>query len=155
MCARFSSSSDIDNSWICIYIYIYIYAYIYMHIYIYAHTYNMYVHTYYVLTNPPIPSSPCNHVAEYKNICFYITREVTPGHSLVTTLHFLCPSLYMGIFYNFFLFFFHVITSKKWSIRMYVYTYIYVFITCVCVCVKKNQTNSNTQSINKIETKWR
>jgi hypothetical protein len=39
----------------------------------------MYVHTYCVLTNPPIPSSPCDHMAKNKIISFYITREGTQG----------------------------------------------------------------------------
>ncbi len=37
------------------------------------------IHTCYVLTNPPIPSSPCNHIANLQNLFLYIVRELTQG----------------------------------------------------------------------------
>ena len=50
--------------------------YVCMHVCMYIRTYMLYVHTCYVLTNPPIPSSPCNHMANlHKKI--YIARELT------------------------------------------------------------------------------
>ena len=38
-----------------------------------------YVHTCYVLTNPPIPSSPCNHMANLHKLFFCIAREGPRG----------------------------------------------------------------------------
>jgi hypothetical protein len=70
-----------------------------MYVYTYVH-----VNTCYVLTNPPIPYSPCDHIINLRPIFFYISTELTQGSSLVPTLKFIFfifPSLCIEIF-NFF-----------------------------------------------------
>jgi len=64
----------------CMYVYVYTYVYVCMYVYTYVCMYVCTVHTYCVLTNPPIPSLPCDHIAKNKNTSFYITREGTYVH---------------------------------------------------------------------------
>ena len=89
---------------VCVHIYTYIYVFMYVSTYIYI---------YYDLTNPPIPSSPCNHMANFfSKYFFYIAREghprVPPCNDYFFSLIF--PSLYIGTFIKYFFFG----TSKTW-----------------------------------------
>ena len=62
----------------------------------------MYVHTCNVLTNPPIPSSPCNHIVILRPIFFYIARELTQGSpcNVLIIYFFIFPSLYTEICFS-------------------------------------------------------
>ena len=53
---------------------------------VYVCTY-VFVHILFVLTKPPIPSSPCNDIANLRPSLFYITRELTQGSPHVTNLN--------------------------------------------------------------------
>ena len=93
----------------------------------------MYVHTCYVLTKPPIPSSSCDHIRT-SDICiqilFYITRELTQGSPLVTTLKF----IFFFIFPSFYIYVYMYVCM--YYIRTYVHVDIldmYVF-ACVRMC---------------------
>ena len=58
-----------------------------------------YEHTCFVLTKPPIQTSPCNHIVILRPNFFNISRELTQGSPLVTTLLiFFFSSLHMRIF---------------------------------------------------------
>ena len=60
--------------YVCMYLYTYVYSYVCMYVYTYVCTFvctyvnNTYVciRTRCVLTNPPIPSSPCHHVGNLR-----------------------------------------------------------------------------------------
>ena len=48
------------------------------------------IHTCYVLTSSPIPSSPCNHIANLHNVCFYIARVLTHTYIFVYVFTTVC-----------------------------------------------------------------
>jgi hypothetical protein len=77
----------------------------YLDVYIYV-----YVYIYCVLTNPSIPSSPCNHVAK-KNLHHKRGHPRVPPCKELINIFVICPSLYMGNFYKIFFFLSHVIKS--------------------------------------------
>ena len=103
------------------------------------------IHTYYVLTNPPIPSSPCNNIVILRPKFVSITRELAQEFNLVNYFIF-PPSLYIGIFEKsiFFIFFDVMINLANWYVCMYIYTYRDIYIlhvtylcvpVCMCVCI--------------------
>ena len=59
----------------------------------------MYVHTYYVLTKPPISSSPCDLMESFVLFFLHRKKAITQGFPLVTTSTFI------------FFFFFRLITK--------------------------------------------
>ena len=68
----------------------------------------MHLHTGYVQTNPPIPSSRCKHFVFLRPnlfyfMFFYITRELTQGSPPCNDLNFyflFCPSNHIVIFFK-------------------------------------------------------
>jgi hypothetical protein len=59
---------------VCLFVGVYVCINMCIRMYIYIYTY---VCTYYVLTYPPIPSSPCNHMGNFQKI-FFLHRERGP-----------------------------------------------------------------------------
>ena len=68
----------------------------------------IYIRTCYVLTKPPIQSSPCNHIANLRPNVFYNAREQTQGPPLVTNLKklFFIFQSHFSEFQNLFFYFF-------------------------------------------------
>ena len=99
------------RSYVCMYIRMYIDTYVCMYLHTYVCTY--YVHTCYVLTNPPIQSSPCNHIVILRPIFYYIAREPTQGSPIVTTFKVIFFLFFHLFTWDFFTKIIHAITWGK------------------------------------------
>jgi hypothetical protein len=86
---------------ICIHVCTYIRMYVCVCVCMYVCMYiRMHLHTGYVQTNPPIPSSRCKHFVFLCPNFLYFTRELTKGSPLVTTLNCFPPSNHIVIFFK-------------------------------------------------------